>query len=133
MGDVTDFPGAGPGTEKEKYTAAVHRQNGTTESEDEKNDRLCKEALQRMYGPPGQETRTHWADGSAKTPEELRLLSPIEKKTPVSLLRKQRIAALLSSAGKAAPPSAIIMRLDAIDTRLHRIERVLRMRRRVRT
>ncbi len=60
-------------TDAEMHKDAKRRQDEIDKREDEQNKRLVKGALQRMFGPPGEETRTHWADGSAKTPEELKL------------------------------------------------------------
>ena len=82
---------------------------------------------------------THWARGYEETEREAGQNKPLVKAS-----RKQRIEALLAKATKEAfiPPSdddndAPIMvikvhRIDAIDARLGRIERALRMRRRVR-
>ncbi len=102
MPTIIEFPGP-PGS----VDAVVLRQNGMTETEDEENERLVKAALQEMFGPPGQETRTHWADGSAKMPEELEIGFTTKKKEPA----------------KSTPTAEVIKHLDAINDRLAAIEK----------
>ena len=82
-GDVIDFPGGGPRTDEEKYDVAIHRQNGTSE-------------------------KTHWPDGTPKTPDEQRMQachdrinSPENRRLRPA--RKARLDAMFARIAKTDP------------------------------
>lgn len=136
--NVKPFSKTDTRTETQMHEDAKRRQD---EIDDGKYDRMCRSveasvdaAIEKMDCSPrqetGQETPTHWEDGEPKTPRELRIEARAKKEGRAGGRWSKRIQAQRDKHTRMLIVK--VKHIDAINLRLGRIERALRMRRRVR-
>ncbi len=72
-GNVTPFSNEDTRTETQMYEEAQRRQDEIDVREYGETHQRIEKYIKKVMGSREQETPTHWGDGSAKTPSELRI------------------------------------------------------------